>query len=148
MDNFSEIISTYQGIKGKARKLKRKFLKLPTRDLFRESKNNDNLILLLMEPVSVILENYLLKFHKNFKYIFKWNNELIDNVKYFKIPAVSRPHNYPDIPTINFKDKKLLINISSNKFSKHKDELYSERLRTIRYFENSQPNDFDLYGQN
>ena len=61
---FSEIISTYQGIKGKTRKLKRKFLKLPTRDLFRESKNNDNLILLLMEPVSVIPENYLLKFHK------------------------------------------------------------------------------------
>ena len=55
---FSEIISTYQGIKGKARKLKRKFLKLPTRDLFQESKNNDNLILLLMEPESVIPENF------------------------------------------------------------------------------------------
>jgi len=145
---FSEIISTYQGIKGKARKLKRKFLKLPTRDLFQESKNHDNLILLLMEPESVIPENFFLKFHKNFKYIFTWNDELIDNKKYFKIPAVPQPHDYPDIPTINFKDKKLLINISSNKFSKHKDELYSERLRTIRYFENSQPNEFDLYGQN
>ena len=44
---FSEIISTYQGIKGKARRLKRKLLKLPTRDLFQESKSNDNLILLL-----------------------------------------------------------------------------------------------------
>ena len=36
---FSEIISTYQGNKGKARKLKRKLLKLTTRDLFQESKN-------------------------------------------------------------------------------------------------------------
>ena len=81
-----------------------------------------------MEPESVIPENFFLKFHKKFKYIFTWNDELIDNKKYFKIPAVPQPCNYPDIPTINFKDKKLLINISSNKFSKHKDKLYSDRI--------------------
>jgi hypothetical protein len=44
----------------------------------------------------------------------------------------------------SFEEKKLVTQISSNKKSKHKHELYSERERVIQFFEDK--NDFDFYG--
>ena len=49
----------------------------------------------------------------------------------------------PDIPPDR---RKLLVNVSSNKFSSHPKELYTARRRTIRYFEKHHPDQFDLYG--
>jgi hypothetical protein len=45
-----------------------------------------------------------------------------------------------------FNQKKLLVNISFNKYSTYHHELYSERRKLISYFESYYPNDFDLYG--
>ena len=53
-----------------------------------------------MEPESVIPENFFLKFHKNFKYIFTWNDELIDNKKYTEEDEHKRQ--YPDMGKIEF----------------------------------------------
>lgn len=47
---------------------------------------------------------------------------------------------------IKFVNKKLLCNISGNKSSNNKDELYSERKRVIRWFSDNHPEDFGLYG--
>ncbi len=81
--------------------------------------------------------------HKYFKKIFTWNDDMIDNVKYFKI-------NYSfDIPkTIpkKFKDKKLCCTIAGNKFANHPDELYTKRVEFIRWFEKNHISDFDLFG--
>ena len=46
----------------------------------------------------------------------------------------------------SFGDKKLCALISGNKKVSHKLELYSEREKTIRWFENNALDDFDLYG--
>ena len=45
------------------------------------------------------------------------------------------------------KKKKLCTLIASNKSASHPLELYTERIKAIRWFENNHPEDFDLYGK-
>ena len=99
----------------------------------------------------VILENEVIKKdnwdkdnHKYFEKIFTWNDDLVDNKKYFKIN-----YSYQFPATIN-KDlsikNKLCTLIASNKKVNHPLELYTERFRAIKWFENNHPNEFDLHG--
>ncbi len=105
----------------------------------------EKMVLFLVEPASVCTENYDKRMHVPFPVIFTWNDDLVDNRKYFKFyPPV--PAAYPEIREIPFSEKKMLINVSRNKFSKHPLELYSSRLEAIRYFEEHYPDDFDLVG--
>lgn len=72
-----------------------------------------------------------------------WNDDYVDSVKYYKF----------QIPTkiqTTFQEKsnrKLCTMISSNKtLAKSTNELYSERIIAIRWFEMNHPSDFDLFG--
>lgn len=87
--------------------------------------------------------------HQRFKKVFTWHDELVDNVKYFKINYAHKfPENNADyFSSINkFENKKLCTLISSNKKVIHNLELYSERVKVIRWFEMNTTNEFDLYG--
>jgi hypothetical protein len=146
---FADVISTYQGTKGKIRRLKRKIIGKPSRDLFQECIKKgmqDKMVLFLSEPSSVFPENWNPKWHTVFPVIFTWNDKLVDGKKYFKTPAVPLPENYPKIPKVRFSQKKLLVNISMNKTSSCAKELYSERESAIAFFERRHPLNFDLYG--
>ena len=82
--------------------------------------------------------------HQYFKKVFTWSDELVDNVTYFKL---NYSHKIPS--ELNFsleKKEKLCTLISSNKSASYPKELYSERVRAIRWFEQNHPEDFDLYG--
>ena len=100
--------------------------------------------LLLFESEVIRPDNWSIENHKHFKKIFTWNDELVDNKKYFKINFAHK------IPTdLNFdmsKKTKHCAMIVGNKFKSHPLELYSERIKTIRWFEQNHPDDFDLYG--
>ena len=88
--------------------------------------------------------NWNLKTHKYFKKIFTWNDNFIDNKKYFKING---PNKIPDKVEFDLKNKKKLCAvIAGHKFKKHPLELYTERLKAIRWFEQNHPENFDLYG--
>lgn len=81
---------------------------------------------------------------KIFPNIMTWNDDLIDNVRIFK---KNLPYYFSkEFGNVAFAEKKLLTNISGNKKSSHKDELYSEREAIITYFENHYAGEFDLYG--
>lgn len=81
---------------------------------------------------------------KLFRYIFTWNDDFIDNENIFKI---SFPYFFNTCKKkTGFEDKKLLVNISANKYSKHPDELYSERYKIIKYCDGKDY--FELYGRN
>jgi hypothetical protein len=104
-------------------------------------KNN---YLLILESKIVRPDNWNFKNHKYFKKIFSWNDNFVDNKKHFKI-------NYPHkIPTdLNFslsKKEKLCTMIIGHKFVSHPLELYTERIKAIRWFEQNHPGEFDLYG--
>src|SRR3989338_5710139 len=106
--------------------------------------NFKNLYLLILESPIIKLDNYIKENHTYFKKIFTWSDELVDNKKYFKIQY---SHNIPT--EFNFgleKKEKLCTIISSNKNRHHPKELYSERIKAIRWFESNHPEDFNLYG--
>jgi hypothetical protein len=69
----------------------------------------------------------------------------VDGKKFhkFRLPL---PREFPEVPDIPFKRRKLLVNISGNKRSSHPRELYSARRETIRYFERHHPEQFGFYG--
>lgn len=105
----------------------------------------EKLILFLWEPPSVLPQNYNPKNHEYFSKIFTWNDELVDNKKYFKFyyPSLNGMISNP----VSFDKKKLCTLIACNKYSSHSNELYSERSRVIAFFEAHHAADFDLYGK-
>lgn len=111
--------------------------------------NNENSYLFLFESEVIKPNSWNIEKHKAFKKIFTWHDELVDNQKYFKF---NYSHLFPtDSAEFNkksttFSNKKLCTLISANKKVSHPFELYSERVKTIRWFENNAPLDFDLYG--
>lgn len=112
-----------------------------TKDNFFPDKNS---YLLIFESEVVRPDNWNTENHKYFKKIFTWNDDFIDNKKYYKINFSSR------IPVaLNFdrnKKTKLCTMIAGHKFVPHPRELYTEKIKAIRWFERNHPEDFDLYG--
>lgn len=116
--------------------------------------NRQRNILICGEPPTVIPFNYMKIFHLFFKKVYTWNDDLVDDKKYFKF--------YPPKHTIGintppkqFKEKKFLTLINANKspfypfelLSSFGKELYSERVKAIDFFEKIIPEDFYLYGR-
>lgn len=100
--------------------------------------------LVILESKIIKPDNWDLNNHKLFDKIFTWNDDFIDDDKYFKINFSSR---FPNSikKKINAKNK-LCTLISGNKVVNHPLELYSKRIEAIRWFETNRPTDFDLYG--
>ncbi|MBI5140220.1 MAG: hypothetical protein HZA94_02125 [Candidatus Vogelbacteria bacterium] len=120
----------------------------PVRPLYSEAvKKNilDKLVLTLWENKVASPGNYDKRVWDKFKYILTWDDDLVDNKKFFKIfqPTPIRP---TITERLAFEQKKLLVNISSNRYSHTSDELYSARRKTIAYFNSHHPKDFDLFG--
>jgi hypothetical protein len=108
----------------------------------RQDKNKS--YLLLFESELIRPDNWDLEKHKCFNKIFTWNDEFVDNVKYFKINFSSE---FPVSIQKNISGKKKLCTlIAGNKVVSHPLELYSKRIEAIRWFERNRPMDFDLYG--
>lgn len=130
------------GLKGLLKKKKK------TRDLYQECINaglKNKMVLFLWEGRSVCPENYNKNLHDNFSYVFTWNDDLVDNKKYFKfyLPSPKRLQNIKSIP---FEEKKMLVNITANKKSSEPGELYTARRQAIEFFEKRLGDQFDLYG--
>jgi hypothetical protein len=114
--------------------------------LFISGQLNNSIYIQLEPPVVMDLhsEEKIRKFSNIFKFILTWNDDLIEGGNFKKLyPPI--PHCKPHIE-IPFTDKKMLVNISGYKKSNFKNELYSERIKAIKYFEEKLPNDFDLFG--
>ena len=103
--------------------------------------NEKKKVLLAMESIAVIPKTFEKKYTDKFDLTFTFLDDIVDNNRIFKI-------NYSfDLEKevgISFKDKtKFLCNFSSNKFSSHKNELYTKRIEAIEYYENIEDNIFD-----
>ncbi len=106
---------------------------------------SNKLILFTWEPEVVIPENYNPKNHRYFSKIFTTYDDFIDNKKYFKLHYPNLYQMKTNVPS--FEDKKLCCLISANKTSNAENELYSERINAIKFFEEFGYYDFDLYGK-
>ena len=108
---------------------------------------SDRMVYCNAEPPTVrslnSLEGYQ-RLKRFFPYIMTWNKDVIDNKRFFYRTI---PYNFTDhVDNTPFIDKKLLTSISANKKSNYKDELYTEREKLITFFENTVPDQFDMYG--
>jgi len=104
----------------------------------------ENLYLIILESPIIRPENWNKSNHEPFKKIFTWDDRWVDNEKYFKFFL---PNKVPNSIDVNLMAKnKLCTMITSNKYVSHPLELYTERIRAIKWFEKNHPADFDLYG--
>ena len=100
--------------------------------------------LVTFESEVIKKDNWDINNHIHFEKIFTWNDDIIDNKKYFKL---NFSHELPKQIDKDLSNKeKLCTMISSNKKVNHPLELYSKRVETIRWFEENHLEDFDLYG--
>jgi len=100
--------------------------------------------LVLFESELIRPDNWDLRKHQAFKKIFTWNDDFVDNEKYFKINFSAL---FPRTISKDLSSKvKLCTLIAGNKKVCHPLELYSKRVEVIRWFEKEHPHDFDLYG--
>jgi len=138
------------------------FFEMPKIKNIIPEKNN---YLLIYESPLIRKDNWNLENHKHFKKIFTWNDNFVDNKKYFKINysfQIPKDINFDFYPVRDpekkeearldhisngvRKKEKLCALIAGNKFKSHPQELYSQRIKAIRWFEKNHPQDFDLYG--
>lgn len=112
--------------------------KLPTGDLVNRS------ILLLYENETIKPDNWRMDKHNHFSKIFTWRDDLIDNIKYFKMNHSINFSN--SIDKSLSRKQNLCTLIAGNKFYYHPLSLYSKRIEAIRWFETNHPKQFDLYG--
>jgi hypothetical protein len=104
------------------------------------------LVLTMWEPPTVNPYNYYPKFHLAFDKILTWADDIVDNKKYLKF-FYPRQELYMIPYVIPFHKKKLCCMVAGLMQSTYEGELYSERLKTVEYFEQCSVGEFDLYGE-
>lgn len=100
-------------------------------------------ILILEEGPLIHKDNWKLSNHDLFDIIYTWNDDYVDNIKYYKYNV----HYVEKMRPIVAKKTGFATMIARNKRAWGKYELYSTRREIIRYFEKHSPESFDLYGQ-
>lgn len=105
----------------------------------------EKLILGVWEPPVICPVLYTSEYLEQFGRVFTWNDEWVDRGNYFKFhhPVLINKI-YFNMP---FDERKLCVFVGSNYVSNQPNELYSERLRTIEFFEALDTDDFDFYGR-
>jgi hypothetical protein len=111
----------------------------PSKEVFKKFPQK-KLLLFIWEPPTVI--KYTSGYLSHFKRVYTWNDDLVDNKKFFKFYYPELKPMLKNLPS--FEEKKLVTQMSSNKKSKHSNELYKERESVIQFFEDKDV--FDFYG--
>ncbi len=98
---------------------------------------------LLQECEVIAPRNWNISLHSQFDALFTWNPGLVDGVKYFR---VNFSNAFPAAPAPLGERNGFCALIAAHKKNFHPLELYSERERSIRWFERFHPSELDLYG--
>jgi len=129
-------------------------------DFFSFNKNNINhyLSLTLRKKVPIKKRNLIISEcpiikpeswdknnHRYYGNIFTWNDELVDNKKYLHYHWLQNLQKV-NTQSVPFNKKKPIVLINAHKTNYLPNELYSLRIRAIRFFEKYALQDFDLFG--
>ncbi|MDO8586173.1 MAG: glycosyltransferase family 10 [Armatimonadota bacterium] len=104
----------------------------------------DRLVLFLFEPEVTRPDQYNPRVWQHFGTIFTSRDDLVDNVRFFKLKWPQIMRRLSSLP--GFEERKLAAMINSNKFSYVDGEGFTYRRKAIRFFDSV--DDFDLYGPN
>jgi alpha(1,3/1,4) fucosyltransferase len=100
-------------------------------------------LVLWRDPISNPF-NFDVEYHRRFERIYTWRNDLVDNVRYFKLPFPFLRPMIDDL--VPFEDRKLCTLVASNRYSDHPDELYSEERKVAEFFTEAAGDSFDVFG--
>jgi len=100
--------------------------------------------LIILECEAIRPANWIMARHRHFEKIFTWHDRFVDNQKYFKVNFTVKMPDPRDIPTDE--KNKFCAMIVTQKYAPHPQELYTERVKAVRWFEGNHPDEFDLYG--
>ena len=118
--------------------------RLPVNILLGAWKGKSRAWVILQECEVIKPGNWREENHKQFEKIFTWDKRLVDLKKYVRLDFANNFRVPPASP--GFAARNFCVMIAGNKSRSHPLELYSERVRAIRWFETNHPGDFDLYG--
>jgi hypothetical protein len=104
--------------------------------------NADKFLIEYESPIIGLINKKEENYH-HFKKVFTWKSQLADNKKFFAVRYANR---IPKNLDFNEKKEKLCVMIAGNKLKSRPGELYTERIRAIKWFEKNHPGDFDLFG--
>jgi hypothetical protein len=111
----------------------------------------EKMVLFMWEPEIRLRKMYYPKLHNCFSRIYTWDDDLVDNEKYFKfyypvlLPMISN--------IVPFEEKKFCTLVSGfvsnlEKYPcKYPQELYSQRVKAIEFFEKIGEDGFEFYGR-
>ena len=119
-------------------------------EFFLKLKNLEKpMVLIASESLAVLKENSNPKILSLFDHVFTYDDILLQKELSTRVSKFNYTFDFPEeINANDFCSNKLLCLIQSNKRSSHRDELYSERVRIIRWFEKHHLNELSLYGHN
>ncbi len=100
--------------------------------------------LITLEPPVTFRQNWLHSEHQRYDKVFTWDDDLVDNEKYFLLRYAHNLGVAPDLPT--FQSRSFAATVIGFKASVNSQELYSERLKTVHWFLANHPDKFALYG--
>ncbi len=104
--------------------------------------------LCIFETEVIKPDNWDPLFHARFDRVFSWSDAHVDHQKVIKLNFAIDTESAYDIDVLKsaFCQRKLCTLIAGAKMARHPNELYSERVRAIHWFEAHAPGAFDLYG--
>lgn len=102
--------------------------------------------LLRYETPQIYPKNGFKKLLDGYQRIFTWDDHLVDDLRFIKINFTNKAIYYSE-DDYELRDKLCCLIAGNKAVTKHDaKELYSQRVATIRWFENNAPDQFDLYG--
>jgi hypothetical protein len=104
----------------------------------------EKLVLFMWEPQTVMPSLYTEEVQASFGKIFTWDDDLVDNRKFFKFHYPALKPRISQIP--DFDQKKFCVMINTKLVDKHPKSLYGEREKAALFFEDK-IGEFDLYGR-
>lgn len=92
--------------------------------------------------------NLRLDLIETFDVVFTYQSNLVNNKNIFKLNySFDFQRIIEKYEFINYQDRKLLTNlIAGKKIIKHENELYTSRIKIVKWFEQKHPKNLDLYG--
>jgi len=107
-------------------------------------KSKKPIFLLVWESGIVNERNIDISRHKIFERVFTYDDKVLSERRYIKIPYT---FNLPSLIPKSTENKKMCCMVAGNKYSLHPLELYSKRLEVVNWFEANNVEDFSLYGR-
>lgn len=128
------------------------FMNIPRKGDDRKHLNSipeDKLVLFMWEPPIRLRKMYAEKIQSCFGKIYTWNDDLVDNQKYFKFYYPCKRSMIKHV--VPFEDKRfctMIVGHTTDKSKHHPNELYSHRICAIEFFQEKQESGFEFYGKN